>query len=190
METFSALLNLYVGNSPVTGEFPWQRPVTWSFDVFFDLCLNKQLSKPSWGWWFETPSRPLWRYCNIWVARYAWLLSWFARKTLRKNINTRFFFFKAPTPEGPRWFSATLLRIQSRLLVTQLVGRHWGGGGGGGGVINELVRTLGIPDTPGIISNKRPLKRFHLLHFSKYHSWRITYGNAPLAYSIAECLPG
>ena len=31
--------------SPVTTEFPAQRPVTWSFDVFFDLCLNKQLSK-------------------------------------------------------------------------------------------------------------------------------------------------
>ena len=52
------------GNSPVTGEFPSQRPVTQSFDVFFDLRLNKRLSKQSWGWWFETPSHPLWRYCN------------------------------------------------------------------------------------------------------------------------------
>ena len=38
------------------GEFPTQRPVTRSFDVFFDLRLNKRLSKPLWGWWFETPS--------------------------------------------------------------------------------------------------------------------------------------
>ena len=38
------------GNSPVTGEFPYQRPVTRSFDVFFDLRLNKQRSKQSWGW--------------------------------------------------------------------------------------------------------------------------------------------
>ena len=53
------------GNSPVPGEFPAQRPVTRSFDVFFDLRLNKRLSKQSWGWWFETPSRPLWRYCNV-----------------------------------------------------------------------------------------------------------------------------
>ena len=45
METFSALLALCAGNSPVTGEFPLQRPVTRSFDVFFDLCLNKWLSK-------------------------------------------------------------------------------------------------------------------------------------------------
>ena len=38
--------------------------VTWSFDVFFDLRLNKRLSKQSWGWWFETLSCPLWRHCN------------------------------------------------------------------------------------------------------------------------------
>ena len=74
MEKFSALLALCAGNSPVTGEFPAQRPVTRSFDVFFDLRLNKQ----SWGWWFETLSRSLWRHCNgyekslrlIWIKHY------------------------------------------------------------------------------------------------------------------------
>ena len=45
METFSALLAIYVGNSPVPGEFPTQRPVMGSFDIFFDLRLNKRLSK-------------------------------------------------------------------------------------------------------------------------------------------------
>ena len=90
METFSALLALCAGNSPVPvnsphkgqweanmmtssngnifrvtgplcgeftgpGEFPTQRPVTQSFDVFFDLRLNKRLSKKPLGWWFETP---------------------------------------------------------------------------------------------------------------------------------------
>ena len=55
---------LCVGNSPVTGEFPSQRPVTWSFDVFFDLHLNTRLSKRSWGWWFERPSCSLWRHFN------------------------------------------------------------------------------------------------------------------------------
>ena len=49
METFSALLVLCVGNSLVTGEFPAQRLVTRSFDVFFDLSRNKRLSKQSWG---------------------------------------------------------------------------------------------------------------------------------------------
>ena len=39
-------------------------PVTRSFDIFFDLRLNKRLSKQSWGWWFETPSCSLWRHCN------------------------------------------------------------------------------------------------------------------------------
>ena len=64
METFSAVLAICAGNSPVPGEFPAQRPVTRSFDVFFDLRLNKRLSKQSWGWWFETPSRSLWCHCN------------------------------------------------------------------------------------------------------------------------------
>ena len=52
------------GNSPLTGEFPSQRPVTRSFDVFFDLHLNKRLSKQSRCRWFETPSRLLFRQCN------------------------------------------------------------------------------------------------------------------------------
>ena len=47
-----------------TGEFPSQRPVTRSFDVFFDLCLNKWLSKQSWGRWFETHSRSSSPYSN------------------------------------------------------------------------------------------------------------------------------
>ena len=64
METFSVLLELCVGNLPVPGEFPSQRPVTWSFDVFFDRRLNKQLSKQSSGWWLEMPLCPLWRHCN------------------------------------------------------------------------------------------------------------------------------
>ena len=65
METFSALLAICAGKSPVSGEFPIQRPVTRSFDIFFDLRLNKRLSKQSWSWWFETPSCPLWRQCNV-----------------------------------------------------------------------------------------------------------------------------
>ena len=65
METFSALLALRAGNSPVSDEFPSQRQVTRSFDVFF--ALNKRLSKQSWGWWFETPPRSLWRHCNVMI---------------------------------------------------------------------------------------------------------------------------
>ena len=47
METFSALLAICAGNSPVPGEFPTQRPVTRIFDVYFDLRPNKRLSKQS-----------------------------------------------------------------------------------------------------------------------------------------------
>ena len=65
METFSALLVLCEGNPPVTDGFPSQRPLTRSFDVFFDLSLNKRLSwRPRWRW-FETPSRSLWCHCNV-----------------------------------------------------------------------------------------------------------------------------
>ena len=68
METFSASLAICAGNSPITGEFSSQRAVIWSFDIFFDLCLNKRLSKLSWCWWFETPSRSLWRHSSVVVS--------------------------------------------------------------------------------------------------------------------------
>ena len=67
METFSALLTLRVGNSPATGQFRSQRPVTRSFDVFLHL-LNKQ----TWGRWFATPCRSLWRHCNAHSNQCAW----------------------------------------------------------------------------------------------------------------------
>ena len=65
MESFSALLALCAGYSLVTGRFPSQRPVTRSFDVFFDLRLNKRLNKQSRRRWFETPSPSLWHHCNV-----------------------------------------------------------------------------------------------------------------------------
>ena len=52
MEILFALLALCAGNSPVTGEFPSQRPVTRIFGVFFNLRLNKR--------WLVTPSHSLW----------------------------------------------------------------------------------------------------------------------------------
>ena len=70
METFSELLALCVWNSPATGEFPSQRSVTRSFDVFCDLHLHKQLSKQSRRRWIETPSRWLWHYCNETCAQF------------------------------------------------------------------------------------------------------------------------
>ena len=61
METFSALLAICAGNSPVTGEYPAQRPVTQSFDVFFDLRLNKRLSKQS----GDLRARPIFEYHHL-----------------------------------------------------------------------------------------------------------------------------
>ena len=65
MERFAALLVLFAGNTPATGEFPPQRPVTRNFDVSVICALNNRLSKESWRWLFETPSRSSWRYCNV-----------------------------------------------------------------------------------------------------------------------------
>ena len=114
METFSALLAICAGNSPVPGEFPTQRPVTRSFDVFFDLRLNKRLSKQLWGWWFETLSCPLSRHHNVHAQ--AWRfnqLGWgsrsnrLAKRPKYKFGNTahyqgraRFFFLAASARES------------------------------------------------------------------------------------------
>ena len=91
METFSALLAFCAGNSPATGEFPAQRPVTRSFDVFFDLRLNKRLSKQSWSWWFETPSSSLWRHCND-VRYYVKSFMWW--NTLRQHMKIVWTFYQ------------------------------------------------------------------------------------------------
>ena len=58
--------NIFRVTGTSCGEFTGHRwfPRTRSFDVFFDLRMNKRLSKQSWGWWFETPSRSLWRHYN------------------------------------------------------------------------------------------------------------------------------
>ena len=63
-ETFLMWLALCEGNPLVTSGFPSQRPVAQSIDVSFDLHLNKQFSRQSRCWWFETPSCSLWCHCN------------------------------------------------------------------------------------------------------------------------------
>ena len=64
METFFALRALCAGNSPVTSEFPSQRPMMRSFDIFFDLRLSKMLCKQLRCRWFEMPLCSLWCHCN------------------------------------------------------------------------------------------------------------------------------
>ena len=61
--------NIFRVTGNLHGEFPGPRWIPHTkasdagFDVFFDLRLNKRLSKQSWCWWFETLSCPLWRQC-------------------------------------------------------------------------------------------------------------------------------
>ena len=69
METFSALLAICAGNSLVPGEFPAQRLVTRSFDVFFDVRLNKQLSK-------NRQAGDLRRHCCVIVMFWALFTEW------------------------------------------------------------------------------------------------------------------
>ena len=64
------------GEPPVTGGFPSQKPVTRSFGVFFDLRPNKRLRKQSGRRWYETPSRALWRYCNMAISSRNGILKW------------------------------------------------------------------------------------------------------------------
>ena len=75
----SGLLALCGGTPSVTDGFPSsQRQVTHSFDVFFDLRLNKRLSKQSRRLWFETPSPSLWLHCNdIYLTWTSWRLKSF-----------------------------------------------------------------------------------------------------------------
>ena len=68
METVSALLAICEGNPPVTGGFPSQRASNTGFDDFFDVSLNKRLSKQTNRRWKETPGYSLWRHCNAWFA--------------------------------------------------------------------------------------------------------------------------
>ena len=58
METFSAILALCAGNSPVTGEFPSQRPVTQSSDIFFGLLYAETN-----GWINNRDAGGLRRHC-------------------------------------------------------------------------------------------------------------------------------
>ena len=126
MVTFSALLVLCAGNSPVTGEFPSQRPVARSCDVFFDLCVHKRFSKHSWGWWFETPSSSLWRHRNeigmahFWhVNRCIWLCIVYVSLSygLYIQVTGQMYLWQN---NGIVAFTAILLEINLILCVTRL----------------------------------------------------------------------
>ena len=69
---------------------PHKRPVTRSFNIFFHLRPNKRLSRQSWGWWFETPSCPLWRRCNGFevLQMYKWFARYYKKSHMYIHINS------------------------------------------------------------------------------------------------------
>ena len=78
--------------------------VTRNFDIFFDLRLNKRLSKQSSVCWFETPSRPLWRHFNeIGVSHFL-----IPAKFIRLSI-LQYFTAKCPFNSKPRCFFCEIL---------------------------------------------------------------------------------
>ena len=90
METFSMLLAICEGNPPVTIGFHSRRPMTWNFEVFFDVCLNKRLRKISRHRWFEMPSRSLWCHCNApsYFLNQCWhLVNTILRNKLQWNLS-------------------------------------------------------------------------------------------------------
>ena len=98
---------------------PAQRPVTQSFGVFFDMCLNKRLSKQSWCWWFETPSPPWWRHNNEWW-RYnmekLFILLFICSNFLHKGQVTRYFDV---------WFVVSLYKLFNIQWSGQLFETPW-----------------------------------------------------------------
>ena len=95
------------------GEFPTQRPVTRSFDAYFDLRLNKRLSKQSWGWWFETLSRSLWRHRNdlIPFLRYKCFYQYLCNMNIDRNMLVSYDTFNSCTKQkNPAFFVMNLIR--------------------------------------------------------------------------------
>ena len=55
-----------IHRSPVN--FPHEGQGRGALKFSLICALNKRLSKQSWGWWFETPSRSLWSHCKVqWI---------------------------------------------------------------------------------------------------------------------------
>ena len=149
METFSALLALCAGSSPVTGEFPSQSPVTRSFDIFIDLRLNKRFNKHSIRWWFDMPLHPLWRHRNA------------------RSLNNQACFCSLTEHLCALISGYKEHKHLYLLLPYSMLGRGggvyygsvwgWGGGGGGGG-------TKPIPSLP-LFSELFNIVKTHVRHW-------------------------
>ena len=108
METLFVLLALCEGNPPVTGGHPSERPVARSFDVFFDLRLNKWLIKHSRRRWFETLSGSLWFHCHVFA-----ILS-----TYNKIIKGK---IRCPVVPHILWYTLWITSIERYKLLSVLI---------------------------------------------------------------------
>ena len=96
------------------GEFPTQRPVTRSFDVFSDLRLNKRLSKQPSGWWFETPSWSLWCQCNVCGGANVMVLY----KDIWLHVAVDLFHYMKTTMEPAEFTSMIYLKLGYEPIIT------------------------------------------------------------------------
>ena len=118
------------------GEFPAQRPVTRSFDVFVHPRLYKRLSKQPWGWWFETPAWSLWRHRNGYGRDIHYkiniLLIWIRKEKNQKNhgigggnlfSNSHIFIshLKTSTDWPIVWLYTVVYRSEKSLLLQWFV---------------------------------------------------------------------
>ena len=79
---------------------PRTKPVKRSFYVFIDLRLNKRMSKHWWSWWFEKPSRPFWRHCNVGTYVRRLISPFFIQKYMSDLIfPSEFVIAPIPTPQ-------------------------------------------------------------------------------------------
>ena len=135
METFSAL-SICAGT---------QRPVTRSFDVYFDLPLNKRLRKQWWGWWFISPGQNGHRLADdifrgIFLNEKYWLLikislNWqlpsigfdngFAPKRLKTGESAVFLFFACLYPHGDKQFYTWYHVLERCCTFKHIVYRAW-----------------------------------------------------------------
>ena len=84
------------GESTGPGEIPTQRPVTWSFGVFFYQCLNKRLSViVRLVIWDAIIMHPLWRHYNVypylsWLLHLRWSSEVIPKKEMIFRADSRF----------------------------------------------------------------------------------------------------
>ena len=147
IETFSASLAICAGNSPVTDA----RPVTRSFDIFFDLRLNKRLSKQRWGWWFETPSRPLWRHCNVTVVTGAIILAPYHSVKLFSLCEDR-------ESTDDAWSSNELLWIEGIWILVPIMDK--------GDMVTLFIRNMIARSTSLVLCKGNPIFRQNGCHFA------------------------